>query len=194
MPKLGMKEFRKDQVTEATMRCIIRKGLSNLSVKEIAAEAGLSTGIIYHYFDNKDDLLLQVLKKSFQKSDEKVRNNIDSIQSPKDKLSHHIDSINRMPIENPEFMVVFLNYLGEANYNPNIRQIVNRFFKSFQSYIIEYLHDEDTDPNQLNDLTVILSALGVGLGMMWTLNNESFDIEEISASIKKLVMPLLGSR
>ena len=61
MPKIGMEEIRKDQVIKATERCIVEKGYSNMSVKDISAEASVSTGIIYHYFNNKEDLLLQVI-------------------------------------------------------------------------------------------------------------------------------------
>jgi TetR/AcrR family transcriptional regulator, transcriptional repressor of bet genes len=194
MPKLGMKEIRKDQVTAATKRCILKKGLSNMSVKDIAEEAGLSTGIIYHYFKNKDDLLLQVLKDSFRKSEEQVRETVNPIENSNEKLSNYIDNLNRMPIDNPEFMIIFMNYLGEAKFNPNIQQIVKKFIHNLQSFIIENFSNEEIDNDRMKKFSVILSALGVGLGMIWTLNNDAFDIDEMAETIKQFVLPYLISK
>jgi AcrR family transcriptional regulator len=35
------------------------------SVKDIARETNVSAGIIYHYFGNKEPLLLEVMKNAF---------------------------------------------------------------------------------------------------------------------------------
>ncbi|MEH6943947.1 TetR/AcrR family transcriptional regulator [Bacillus sp. JJ722] len=192
MPKLGMKEIRKDQVIAATMRCIINKGLSKMSVKDIAAEAGVSTGIIYHYFKNKDDVLLQVLKESFRKSDEQVIQTVAPLTTSREKLSNHISSINHMSSHNPEFIIVLMNYLGEATYNPHIHQIINKFFNNLQSYMRDYLSDELSDDNNIQNIPVILYALGLGLGVMRTLNSEAYNLEEIDLTVKKIITSYLS--
>ena len=108
MPKLGMELIRKEQVIKATERCIIEKGLSNMSIKDIASKANVSTGIIYHYFKNKEDLLLQVIKESFGKSHKKVMETVEPLNSFSDKLNKHIENINAVPKENPDFYSVLL--------------------------------------------------------------------------------------
>jgi AcrR family transcriptional regulator len=85
MPKLEMEDIRKEQVIEAAKNCIISKGLSNLSMKDISEEASVSTGIIYHYFKSKEDLLMQVLKTSFRQSHEKVMETVEPLQKPEEK-------------------------------------------------------------------------------------------------------------
>jgi len=87
MPKVGMEEIRKRQVVEATIRCIQKHGLEHLTMKKIAREAQVSTGIIYHYFDNKDHLLLTVLKYVFSKSDTDVSVLVEPITSPQQKIA-----------------------------------------------------------------------------------------------------------
>src|SRR5438270_261736 len=51
----------------AAGRLIARHGLEAATVRGIAAEAGCSSGVIDHYFDDKDDLLLQALAASHQR-------------------------------------------------------------------------------------------------------------------------------
>ena len=93
MPKKDIKELRKEQVIGATTRCIVEKGLANMSMKDIAKEANVSTGIIYHYFKNKEDLLLQVIKRAFQKSHEQVMETVETLSSPVEKLERHLENI-----------------------------------------------------------------------------------------------------
>ena len=62
MPKLGMPEVRRRQLIEATCITVHRYGLADATVQRIAHEAGLSTGIVHHYFHGKADLLAQTMR------------------------------------------------------------------------------------------------------------------------------------
>ncbi|MCM3766061.1 TetR/AcrR family transcriptional regulator [Neobacillus niacini] len=194
MPKVGMEDIRKGQVIEAAINAIVSKGLSNLSMKDIAAHAGVSTGIIYHYYESKEDLLMQVLKASFRQSHEKVMETVEPIEPSLEKLLKHLENINLVPKDNPEYMAVFLNYLGEANHNPKIRDMINKLFKNLTNYIGQYLGDVSTDGQPLKNLPIMIIALGFGLGIMWTLNDQLYDINEMDQSLKKLITNYLADK
>lgn len=183
MPKVGMEEIRKSQVLSAAKKCIINNGISNLSMKAIATEAGISTGIIYHYFKNKEDLLLQVLKDTFRSSHEQVLQTVEPLTDPKEKLLTHLVNINSVPKDNPDFYPLFLNYLGEANHHPEIQRIVVKFFNNLKAYMDGYLKDSELE---INHLSAIIYAIGLGLGIMWTMDNGQFEMEEMEKSLKKL--------
>lgn len=57
MPKVGMKAIRQAQLIQATLTVIDRVGLADASIALIAKEAGVSTGIVSHYFGDKNGLL-----------------------------------------------------------------------------------------------------------------------------------------
>lgn len=57
MPKVGMKAIRQAQLIRATLTVIDRVGLADASLALIAKEAGVSTGIVSHYFGDKNGLL-----------------------------------------------------------------------------------------------------------------------------------------
>jgi TetR/AcrR family transcriptional regulator, transcriptional repressor of bet genes len=63
MPKLGMPPIRRDQLIRATFETIDRVGLADATIAEIAGRAGLSTGIISHYFGGKDGLLNAAMRQ-----------------------------------------------------------------------------------------------------------------------------------
>ena len=57
MPKVGMKPVRKQQLIDATLESIGEFGLQNTTIVTISRIAGLSSGIISHYFGGKQGLI-----------------------------------------------------------------------------------------------------------------------------------------
>ena len=52
---------RSRQILDAAARVMEREGSEAVSMQAVAAEAGVSVGLIYRYFGGKDDLLLAVI-------------------------------------------------------------------------------------------------------------------------------------
>jgi len=57
MPKIGMKPVRKQQLIDATLASIGKYGLQSTTIVTISRIAGLSSGIISHYFGGKQGLI-----------------------------------------------------------------------------------------------------------------------------------------
>ncbi|MGA4837709.1 TetR/AcrR family transcriptional regulator [Streptomyces sp. G45] len=58
MPRVADHEARQGQITDAVQRLIVRDGLAAVTVARTAAEAGVSVGLVQHYFTAKDEMLL----------------------------------------------------------------------------------------------------------------------------------------
>jgi AcrR family transcriptional regulator len=54
--RLRERERRRQQIIAASKRVFLSKGVSDATIKDIAAEAELSPGTLYIYFKNKDEL------------------------------------------------------------------------------------------------------------------------------------------
>ncbi|CDH33742.1 transcriptional regulator BetI [Xenorhabdus bovienii] len=57
MPKIGMQSIRKQQLIDATLAVVNEVGMQDASIAQIARKAGVSNGIISHYFKDKNGLL-----------------------------------------------------------------------------------------------------------------------------------------
>jgi AcrR family transcriptional regulator len=53
MPKLGMEAIRRRQVIDAVVKILETQGWKDLTIREVSEVAGVSAGILTHYFDNK---------------------------------------------------------------------------------------------------------------------------------------------
>jgi len=57
MPKVGMDKIRREQLIEATLDCVDQHGMNGATISKISQQAGVSNGIVHHYFRNKTELL-----------------------------------------------------------------------------------------------------------------------------------------
>ena len=64
MPRIVDVDVRRAELTDATARVIARSGIEAATMREIAAEAGWTTGALTHYFADKRELLLATFQAS----------------------------------------------------------------------------------------------------------------------------------
>ena len=67
-PKQKRSIEKKNQIIETGIELMIEKGYHHTTTDDIAAAAGVSTGIIYRYFRDKHEILIAGLKFYFQKT------------------------------------------------------------------------------------------------------------------------------
>ena len=64
MPKKVDHDARREELVLAAWRVIAAQGIDEVTIREIARESGYSSGVLAHYFENKDDLLAHALQLS----------------------------------------------------------------------------------------------------------------------------------
>ncbi|MDH5926072.1 transcriptional regulator BetI [Vibrio lentus] len=91
MPKVGMPDIRKPQLVQATMTVIDRVGLHAASIALISKEAGVSTGIINHYFGGKHGLLEETMREILRQLSNTVTTELKAL--PADAHQQRINAI-----------------------------------------------------------------------------------------------------
>lgn len=59
-----IREQRREQILKAAVHVFARKGLTDTSIAEIAATAGISHGLIYRHFASKEEVFAAVVEQS----------------------------------------------------------------------------------------------------------------------------------
>ena len=60
--RTASKEARRQQLIEATVKCISKRGIGSTTLGDVAKEAGLSQGIVNLHFESKDNLFNETLR------------------------------------------------------------------------------------------------------------------------------------
>jgi AcrR family transcriptional regulator len=66
MPRIVDAEHRRKELTDAAARLIARSGIESATLRDVAAEAGMTTGALTHYFADKRELLLHTFEASLE--------------------------------------------------------------------------------------------------------------------------------
>ena len=207
-------EVRKSQVTNAFIECLLENGYDNFSVKDIAKKAGVSTGILYHYFSGKEDIIVAALKESFSSTDLKVQNIVEENNNPDEKLASFINYIGKMVIEDEQTFKIAVNYLGQVLHNDSITDLMAKFFDNIRSFTTNTLENtisevkdsnkelkdnsktgiNELDEKTINSLSTIIVALSIGLGIQYMVDkDEEIDLEACTRLMEKFFLNELKS-
>lgn len=125
MPKIVDHEVRRQQLVEAAWRVINRVGLEHTTIREIAVEAGCSTGALAHYFRTKDD----ILRSALERADNDIKDRLDAMPStapPTVRLRHAL--AQALPLDDRRAFELSLdvNFWARALNQPSLRALQHR--------------------------------------------------------------------
>jgi TetR/AcrR family transcriptional regulator, transcriptional repressor of bet genes len=124
MPKLGMGPIRREQICRGAAAVIAREGFAGTTMRMVAEEAGVSTGMLNHYFANRQDLLVQALVFVSDRSQERYRLAIAGLGPGRGRLEALLDSVLAEDTESIETWRVWINAHGEAVRLPELRRTI----------------------------------------------------------------------
>jgi len=79
-------EERRGQILRAAVKLFSDKGYYTTTISQIAREAGVSTGLIYQYFGDKDDILLLSLKLVLETYEKEIPPRLEGLNHPVERL------------------------------------------------------------------------------------------------------------
>lgn len=104
---------RRLEVSEAAWRVIVREGLDRTSLRAIAQEMNCTTGVVTHYFRNKQALILFALHQVTERLKERMQAAIENV-SGIDQLVAMLLSFLPLDRERQEILRVWVAFLGYA--------------------------------------------------------------------------------
>lgn len=99
----------REKILHAAITEFGKNGYDKASLNAALAQSGISKGLVYHYFKNKDELYLCCVKSCFQALMEYLKTNCTSTDQSKIRLQEYFDTRQRFFTENPFFIRIFFN-------------------------------------------------------------------------------------
>ena len=82
------KEKKRSDIACSCMEILLQYGIKNLTISQIAKTAGVGKGTIYEYFENKEDIVFEIITMYIAAYEKKLYEISDQNISTKDKMFH----------------------------------------------------------------------------------------------------------
>jgi AcrR family transcriptional regulator len=107
-------EDKRRQLLDAAVRVFARKGYHASRVGDIAEEAGVAHGLLYHYFASKDELLEIVFRETWADLLAAIRNVEESGESAREQLRQVAAIMLRSWRHDPDLIRVLVREIGRS--------------------------------------------------------------------------------
>jgi AcrR family transcriptional regulator len=126
-------EKRRADLVQAALRCLAEGGMAAFKMERIAAEAGVSLGLLPHYFKSKTELLAEVYRAALYDDVYRKIAELDdkAIGSPPERLRRIVDAIIDPNYLKPANLTVWLALWGEIVVNPELRLAHRALYRSY---------------------------------------------------------------
>jgi len=193
--RTASKEARRQQLIEATIKCISRRGIGSTTLGEVAKEAGLSQGIVNLHFKSKDNLFNETLrylaeeyKSLFEKTLEK------SGPGAADKLLALMELDLKPSVCDQKKIAVWFGFWGEVKAMPTYRKMCNEYDHGYDQAIEQLCEKIIAEGKYENvsakNVTEVLSSLTNGLWLSCLISPKSWDrhaaLESVTGYLKSV--------
>lgn len=183
---------RRRALVEATIASLKRHGHEGLSVRRIAAQAGVSIGLINHHFPNKDALVAESYRQfsrqlaaGFQAAVERAP------RAPRARLAAFIEAVFARPNLDPQVLTAWVVFWGLFRQSPEMRRAhreEGRGYGALPGLLLrELLKETGRSSSRARVATIGLTALLDGLWLEWCLDPKGFRRAEAIALCEEWV-------
>jgi AcrR family transcriptional regulator len=187
-------EEKRREILKAVARCFRRHGLNGTSISDICAEAKISPGHLYHYFDDKGAIITAIVEERLKEVTTHFERSIDRPGSMVAGMLSEIDWLAQS--EGPANSALLFEMLAEAVRRRPVAKTLRAFSRQARSVLADLLHrgqaggeiDKQIDPEVA--ATVLIGIMDAFRAL--ALRYPEVDTTKATTVLKRLVSHLLS--
>lgn len=174
---------RRQELIAATIREIGAEGTLNVTVSQIAKRAGVSPGLAFHYFGDKEQLFLATMRSILRTYGALIRANLVGKIEPVERLTAIFET-NFSPSQFEDGAVAaWLNFYVLAQTSPEAQRLLALYHRRFHSNLVYSLRPLAGDA--AHGIAERLGGLVDGLYLRFALNRSHVDPGPAVAQVLK---------
>jgi AcrR family transcriptional regulator len=190
--------LRKRQITGAAYEIIAEKGYYNFTMMDIAKRAGVSSGLIHHYFKDKENMLVTLLREMQQSVRAGTEKAIEEVPGPKEKLEVFMDRAFDLAEAQREYLYVTYDFLTQIKFNERMKRIMSKLYRGYRETMVEILREgkaqgvfKDVDEHYTASLFI---SIMLGIELQYVIDSTAFFYREYTDKIKSYIFDLVLKR
>lgn len=133
------KQSQSEKILIAASECISKKGYANVSMRDIANEAGVVLSQLNYYFSNKEGLFKEVVKMMTVKYLRDIEEALKTEESHKERLKQLIKYFRKMLQYNPKLFKLLYDFTGLALWSPVFSDLLSSLYNDLADLVENYI-------------------------------------------------------
>jgi len=171
-------EDRRDLLIAATLTSLARDGHAGISVRRIAAEAGVSVGLLNHHFGSIDALIAETYHKLASELTTALWQEVDQAVGPAARLDAFLAGSFSSRVMDPKLLGVWVVFWSLIRHSNHVNDSHEKSYRAYLELIRQLLDDlAESEGFVIHDTRLAaigLSAMLDGLWLEWCLNPGTF--------------------
>lgn len=185
-------DTRREALIAACAGVLAKHGAQGASVRAICSEAGVSPGLLRHYFDGIEALIADTYRMTGARVAEALLASVHAETAPRARLLAFVTASFRAPIADPELLATWLAFWSLSRTNPAIGAIHDEIYADNRSDMERLISSCPGAPADPRLAAIALTALVDGLWLELSLGNAPFTPDEAEALAEKWLDSLLA--
>lgn len=183
-------DARRADLIEATAAVLAEQGLAGTNVRAICAKAGVSPGLLRHYFAGIDDLVAATYAATSDRMDAIFASAVEGAgPDPRARLTAYLTASFRPPVTDPELLGAWTAFWALARSDARMAAIHAESYAGYRERLRELL--AECGAKDAGRLAIMLTAMVDGLWLELSLDAGSFGAEAAVAMIERAVGALV---
>lgn len=183
-------DARRADLIEATAACLADVGLAGTNVRAICARAGVSPGLLRHYFGGINDLAAATYAATSDRMDSIFADAVAGAGAdPRRRLLAYLTASFRSPVTDPELLGAWTAFWALARSNARMANIHATSYAGYRARLSDLL--TACGAVDAERLAIMLTAMVDGLWLELSLDAGSFGAEAAVAMVEQAVAALL---
>jgi len=133
MPKVGMEPIRRQQLIDATIESVAQRGLQATTINSISKNAGLSSGIISHYFGGKQGLIEATVRYLLTSLKQELVCKLEANTNATQRLMFIIEANFALVQQRSDTTRTWLSFWAQSMHDAELHRLQNVNSKRLQS-------------------------------------------------------------
>lgn len=124
-----------EKILNTAFECLSTRGYANVTMRNIADDAGVALGQMTYYFKSKEALFLKVIHMMERQYLHEVESRLESTSDEKQMLAALVAFFKELVRDNPKFFRLFIDFTAQALWSPPFREQLDNLFRNLTELI-----------------------------------------------------------
>lgn len=170
-----IRQKSREKIEKIALELFALNGYHATSISQISEKAGISKGLLYNYYDGKEDLLNSIIMKVYDELMKIVAMNADL---PADKLIEQmiIQTIEHLK-QNITFWRLYLFLVHQSEVQKTLKELYKKMRTDYMSFVVKLFEEIGSKKPEMD--AMMLGTMFDGIGLNYVTVPDDYPIDEM---------------